>query len=103
MRRRQMQCGVRRRGTHGWRTVHGGIWNLASPTSTKAGHHGEFDGSRDIDDIQIKPGSSYIWIDRCSLDDYDDGLLTSSARGDVVIFLLGLQSSDAHGRGLVCE
>ncbi|KAL8508922.1 hypothetical protein ACS0TY_016210 [Phlomoides rotata] len=36
-----------------------------------------FEGGRghDIDGIQIKPNSKHIWIDRCSLSDYDDGLI----------------------------
>ncbi|KAK6929280.1 Pectate lyase, partial [Dillenia turbinata] len=36
-----------------------------------------FEGGRghDVDGIQIKPNSKHIWIDRCSLRDYDDGLL----------------------------
>ncbi|CAH9110144.1 unnamed protein product [Cuscuta epithymum] len=37
----------------------------------------EFQGGRghDVDGIQIKPNSKHIWIDRCSLRDYDDGLI----------------------------
>ena len=37
----------------------------------------EFEGGRghDVDGIQIKPNSRHIWIDRCSLYDYDDGLI----------------------------
>lgn len=37
----------------------------------------EFEGGRghDVDAIQIKPKSRHIWIDRCSLRDYDDGLI----------------------------
>ncbi|XP_031489179.1 pectate lyase 1 [Nymphaea colorata] len=35
----------------------------------------EFEGGRDADCIQIKPKSRHIWIDRCSLRDYDDGLV----------------------------
>ncbi|GKE07081.1 probable pectate lyase 4, partial [Tanacetum coccineum] len=37
----------------------------------------EFEGGRgpDVDAIQIKPNSKHIWIDRCSLQDYDDGLI----------------------------
>ncbi|XP_003562741.4 probable pectate lyase 4 [Brachypodium distachyon] len=37
----------------------------------------EFEGGRghDVDGIQIKPNSSNIWIDRCTLADYDDGLI----------------------------
>ncbi|XP_051130276.1 probable pectate lyase 4 [Andrographis paniculata] len=36
-----------------------------------------FEGGRghDVDGIQIKPKSKHIWIDRCSLSDYDDGLI----------------------------
>lgn len=37
----------------------------------------EFEGGRgpDVDGIQIKPNSKHIWIDRCTLHDYDDGLI----------------------------
>ncbi|KAJ9186203.1 hypothetical protein P3X46_005733 [Hevea brasiliensis] len=37
----------------------------------------ELEGGRgdDVDGIQIKPKSKHIWIDRCSLRDYDDGLI----------------------------
>ncbi|KAE8099471.1 hypothetical protein FH972_017452 [Carpinus fangiana] len=37
----------------------------------------EFEGGRgpDVDGIQIKPNSKHIWIDRCSLHDYEDGLI----------------------------
>ncbi|KAM1069305.1 hypothetical protein ACFX13_001266 [Malus domestica] len=37
----------------------------------------EFEGGRghDVDGIQIKPNSRHIWIDRCSLRDYNDGLI----------------------------
>lgn len=37
----------------------------------------EFEGGRgpDVDGIQIKPNSKHIWIDRCTLRDYDDGLI----------------------------
>ena len=37
----------------------------------------EFEGGRghDVDGIQIKPNSKHIWIDRCCLRDYDDGLI----------------------------
>ncbi|KAL2509379.1 Pectin lyase-like superfamily protein [Forsythia ovata] len=40
----------------------------------------EFEGGRghDVDGIQIKPNSKHIWIDRCSLTDYDDGLIDIS-------------------------
>ncbi|KAL6657273.1 hypothetical protein ACP70R_005053 [Stipagrostis hirtigluma subsp. patula] len=36
-----------------------------------------FEGGRghDVDAIQIKPASTNIWIDRCTLSDYDDGLI----------------------------
>ncbi|WOG96222.1 hypothetical protein DCAR_0415555 [Daucus carota subsp. sativus] len=30
---------------------------------------------RDVDGIQIRPSSKHIWIDRCSLSDYDEGLI----------------------------
>lgn len=37
----------------------------------------EFEGGKgpDVDAIQIKPKSKHVWIDRCSLRDYDDGLI----------------------------
>ncbi|KAI3968992.1 hypothetical protein MKW92_035948 [Papaver armeniacum] len=37
----------------------------------------EFEGGRghDVDCIQIKPKSKHIWIDRCSLSDFDDGCI----------------------------
>ncbi|XP_057427220.1 probable pectate lyase 4 [Lotus japonicus] len=37
----------------------------------------ELEGGRgsDVDGIQIKPNSQHIWIDRCSLSDFDDGLI----------------------------
>ncbi|XAR72062.1 Pectate lyase [Bertholletia excelsa] len=37
----------------------------------------ELEGGRghDVDGIQIKPNSKHIWIDRCSLSDFDDGLI----------------------------
>ncbi|OMP07749.1 Pectate lyase/Amb allergen [Corchorus olitorius] len=37
----------------------------------------EFEGGKgpDADAIQIKPNSKHIWIDRCSLREYDDGLI----------------------------
>ncbi|KAI3716637.1 hypothetical protein L1987_67651 [Smallanthus sonchifolius] len=37
----------------------------------------EFEGGRghDVDAIQIKPNSKHVWIDRCSLKDYADGLI----------------------------
>ncbi|KAI3426664.1 Pectate lyase [Psidium guajava] len=42
----------------------------------------EFEGGRghDVDGIQIKPNSRNIWIDRCSLRDYDDGLIDITRR-----------------------
>ncbi|GAB2228841.1 hypothetical protein Droror1_Dr00022972 [Drosera rotundifolia] len=56
----------------------------------------EFEGGRghDVDAIQIKLNSKHIWIDRCSLRDYDDGLIDMS-RGstDITVsrchFLMG--------------
>ncbi|VFQ61378.1 unnamed protein product [Cuscuta campestris] len=37
----------------------------------------ELEGGRgaDVDGIQIKPNSKHIWIDRCSLSDFNDGLI----------------------------
>lgn len=37
----------------------------------------EFEGGRgdDVDGIQLKPNCKHVWIDRCSLSDYDDGLI----------------------------
>lgn len=37
----------------------------------------EFEGGKgpDADAIQIKPNAKHIWVDRCSLRDYDDGLI----------------------------
>eukprot|EP00246_Nothoceros_aenigmaticus_P015136 TRINITY_DN614_c0_g1_i1.p1 TRINITY_DN614_c0_g1~~TRINITY_DN614_c0_g1_i1.p1 ORF type:complete len:291 (-),score=3.04 TRINITY_DN614_c0_g1_i1:871-1713(-) len=37
----------------------------------------ELEGGRghDVDGIQMKPNSKHIWIDRCSLSDFDDGLI----------------------------
>lgn len=37
----------------------------------------EFQGGRghDVDAIQIKPNCKHIWIDRCTLSDFDDGLI----------------------------
>ncbi|KAJ8754189.1 hypothetical protein K2173_002088 [Erythroxylum novogranatense] len=37
----------------------------------------EFEGGRgaDVDCIQIKPKSKHVWIDRCSLRDFKDGLI----------------------------
>ncbi|XVF76570.1 hypothetical protein PTKIN_Ptkin13bG0276300 [Pterospermum kingtungense] len=48
----------------------------------------EFEGGRghDVDGIQIKPNSKHIWIDRCSLQDYDDGLIDiTRASTDITI------------------
>lgn len=48
----------------------------------------EFEGGRghDVDGIQIKPNSRHIWIDRCSLSDYDDGLIDiTRASTDITI------------------
>ncbi|KAL9239104.1 hypothetical protein vseg_013455 [Gypsophila vaccaria] len=48
----------------------------------------EFDGGRghDVDGIQIKPNSKHIWIDRCTLSDYDDGLIDiTRASTDITI------------------
>ena len=37
----------------------------------------EFEGGKgpDVDAIHIKPKSKHIWIDRCSLSDFNDGLI----------------------------
>lgn len=37
----------------------------------------ELQGGRghDVDGIQMKPNSRHIWVDRCSLSDFDDGLI----------------------------
>ncbi|KAJ7519799.1 hypothetical protein O6H91_20G056000 [Diphasiastrum complanatum] len=37
----------------------------------------EFEGGRghDVDGIQLKPKTRNVWIDRCTLSDYDDGLI----------------------------
>ncbi|KAJ0983947.1 hypothetical protein J5N97_002303 [Dioscorea zingiberensis] len=37
----------------------------------------EFEGGRghDVDAIQIKPKSKHIWIDRCTFEDFSDGLI----------------------------
>ncbi|KAA8516481.1 hypothetical protein F0562_017013 [Nyssa sinensis] len=48
----------------------------------------EFEGGRgpDVDGIQIKPNSKHIWVDRCSLRDYDDGLIDiTRASTDITI------------------
>ncbi|ERN01127.1 hypothetical protein AMTR_s00002p00205820 [Amborella trichopoda] len=46
----------------------------------------EFEGGRgpDVDAIQIKPNSRHIWIDRCSLRDYDDGLIDITRASTVI-------------------
>ncbi|XP_010260019.1 PREDICTED: putative pectate lyase 21 isoform X3 [Nelumbo nucifera] len=46
--------------------LHGPLYHV----TTLAGGRGP-----DADCIQIKPKSRHIWIDRCSLRDYDDGLI----------------------------
>ncbi|KAJ3682768.1 hypothetical protein LUZ60_012995 [Juncus effusus] len=37
----------------------------------------KFEGGRghDVDGVQIKPNTRHVWIDRCELRDYDDGLI----------------------------
>ncbi|XP_044499684.1 probable pectate lyase 4 [Mangifera indica] len=48
----------------------------------------ELEGGRghDVDGIQIKPNSKHIWIDRCSLRNYDDGLIdVTHASTDITI------------------
>ena len=65
----------------------------------------EFEGGRghDVDGIQIKPNSKHIWIDRCTLRDYDDGLIditrsstdiTISRSGTFVFGLFTLLTSE---------
>ncbi|KAJ4797756.1 Pectate lyase [Rhynchospora pubera] len=46
----------------------------------------EIEGGRghDVDAIQIKPNSKHIWVDRCSLSDFEDGLIDIS-RGSTEI------------------
>ncbi|KAL9235668.1 hypothetical protein vseg_010410 [Gypsophila vaccaria] len=47
-----------------------------------------FEGGRghDVDGIQIKPNCRHIWIDRCSLRDYEDGLIDiTRASTDITI------------------
>ncbi|KAK9112315.1 hypothetical protein Scep_019834 [Stephania cephalantha] len=55
----------------------------------------EFEGGRghDVDGIQIKLNSKHIWIDRCNMRDYDDGLINITRQStDITI------SSDDGGR-----
>lgn len=45
----------------------------------------------DVDGIQIKPNSKHIWVDRCSLRDFDDGLIDiTRASTDITISRLAL-------------
>ncbi|KAK1265380.1 hypothetical protein QJS04_geneDACA017911 [Acorus gramineus] len=53
-------------GRHAIGGLHGAVYHVTS----LAGGRGH-----DVDGIQIKPKSRHIWIDRCSLRDYDDGLI----------------------------
>lgn len=47
----------------------------------------------DTDGIQIKPNSRHIWIDRCSLSDFCDGLIDiSRSSTDITISRLALHS-----------
>ncbi|XP_078443862.1 putative pectate lyase 21 [Wolffia australiana] len=72
----------------------------------------EFEGGRghDADAIKIKDGSRHIWIDRCSLSDFDDGLIdVTRGSTDVTIsrckfsahnkvMLIGADSGDVGDR-----
>ncbi|GJR83204.1 probable pectate lyase 4 [Tanacetum coccineum] len=48
----------------------------------------EFEGGRgpDVDAIQIKCNSNHIWIDHCSLQDYDDGLIDIIEKAQILPF-----------------
>ncbi|KAG8376470.1 hypothetical protein BUALT_Bualt09G0066900 [Buddleja alternifolia] len=48
----------------------GGLNGAVYCVTTLSGGRGH-----DVDGIQIKPNSKHIWIDRCTLSDYDDGLI----------------------------
>ncbi|KAK6140344.1 hypothetical protein DH2020_025908 [Rehmannia glutinosa] len=48
----------------------GGLNGAVYCVTTLAGGRGH-----DVDAIQIKPNSKHIWVDRCSLSDYGDGLI----------------------------
>ncbi|XP_078435459.1 pectin lyase-like superfamily protein [Wolffia australiana] len=57
----------------------------------------EFEGGRghDVDGIQIKPKSCHIWIDRCSLKGYDDGLIDITRQStDITISRCHFSSHD---------
>ncbi|KAK4749356.1 hypothetical protein SAY87_026805 [Trapa incisa] len=57
----------------------------------------EFEGGRghDVDGIQIKPNSKNIWIDRCTLRDYDDGLIDITRQStDITISRCHFSSHD---------
>lgn len=57
----------------------------------------DFEGGRgpDVDGIQIKPNSKHIWIDRCSLRDYDDGLIDITRQStDITISRCHFSSHD---------
>lgn len=61
----------------------------------------EFEGGRgpDVDGIQIKPKSQHIWIDRCTLRDYDDGLIDITREStDITIsrYVLQFPSLGSH-------
>ncbi|KAM7526287.1 hypothetical protein LguiA_016189 [Lonicera macranthoides] len=51
------------------------------------------EGGPDSDAIQIKPRSKHVWIDRCSLSDYDDGLIDiTRASTDITVSRLDVTS-----------
>lgn len=52
----------------------------------------ELEGGRgaDVDAIQIKPNSKHIWIDRCFLSDFQDGLIDIT-RGSTFITISRLE------------
>lgn len=57
----------------------------------------EFEGGKgpDVDAIQIKPKSKHIWIDRCSLRDYDDGLIDITRKStDITVSRCHFSSHD---------
>lgn len=71
----------------------------------------EFEGGRghDVDGIQIKPNSRNIWIDRCSLRDYDDGLIDITRQStDITIsrwvhFSISISNWSDWSNVLCCE
>ncbi|RDX87902.1 putative pectate lyase 4, partial [Mucuna pruriens] len=63
----------------------------------------EFEGGtgHDVDGIQIKPNSTHIWIDRCTLRDYDDGLIDITRQStDITVsrlFILHIRGTESVG------